>query len=171
MSQVKRPLKDAAAVNATRYRIGNDLKAIGIPVSFSSGGLTKFNRCQQGYPKEHWIDAACVGTNGSKVFIPKNLRPLQIKACGRGSRQMCRVNRYGFPRTGPKKEKRIHGFQTGDLIKAIVTKGKKIGTYLGRVAVRKTGNFNITMLKKTIQGINYRYCTLLQKTDGYSYAM
>ena len=170
LAQAKSPLKDAAAVNVTRYQIGNSLKALGLSVSFWTGGRTKFNRTRQNYPKAHWIDAACVGDNGHNVYIPKNLKPLQVKACGRGSRQMCRVNRYGFPRTVPKKEKRTQGFQTGDLVKAIVPYGKKKGTYFGRVAVRATGNFNIKLLKDTIQGINHRFCALIQRSDGYSYA-
>ncbi|MBK6999351.1 MAG: hypothetical protein IPH35_05090 [Rhodoferax sp.] len=41
------------------------------------------------------------------------------------------------------RSKSIQGFQTGDMVKAEVTKGKKAGTYSGRVAVRAAGNFNI----------------------------
>ncbi len=57
-AQTKKSLKDTAAVNATRYAIGNALKQFGLPVSFWSSGRTKFNRTQQKYPKDHWIDAA-----------------------------------------------------------------------------------------------------------------
>jgi len=83
---------------------------------------------------------------------------------------MCRMDRFGFPRTKAKGSKIVKGFQTGDIVKAVVTKGKKIGTYLGKIAVRASGNFNITTTKATIQGINYRYCTIVQKGDGYAYA-
>ena len=69
--------------------------------------------------------------------------PLQVKAEGRGSRQMCRVNSYGFPRTKAKASKRVKGFQTGDIVQAIVPKGKNKGTHVGRVAIRTAGNFNI----------------------------
>jgi hypothetical protein len=75
----KAPLKDAAAVNATRYATGNGLKGFNLPVSFWSGGRTKFNRMSQGYPKDHWVDAACVGENGRKVFISPYHRFLSIK--------------------------------------------------------------------------------------------
>jgi len=57
-TQSKAPLKDAAAVNATRYATGNALKSFGLPIAFSSGGRTKFNRIKLGYSKDHWIDAA-----------------------------------------------------------------------------------------------------------------
>jgi len=166
LSQVKQPLKDAAAINAIRYAIGNKLKLFGLPVSFWSGGRTKYNRVAQGYTKDHWIDAACVGETGQSVHISEKLRPLTIKATGRGSRQMCRVDRYGFPRTKPKQFKRVHGFQTGDIVKAIVPSGKKAGTHLGRVAIRTKGSFRVGK----VDGISWKYCQLLQQTDGYEYA-
>ncbi|HEC85872.1 MAG TPA: HNH endonuclease [Thioploca sp.] len=168
-AQAKASLRDTAAVNATRYAIGEALKTFGFVISFSSGGRTKFNRTQQGYPKEHWVDAACVGENGNPVAIPKAITPLIITAKGRGSRQKCRMNKYGFPRTGPKKHKRVKGFQTGDIVKAIVTKGKKIGTYVGRVAVRATGSFDIGSGIEAVGSISYKYCQLLQRSDGYDY--
>lgn len=166
------PLKDAAAVNATRYAIGNMLKTFGLPVTFFTGGRTKFNRTRQGYPKEHWIDAACVGETGCKVRIPLSLNAMSIGAAGRGSRQTCNMNRFGFPRTGAKKEKRVLGFQTGDLVRAIVPKGKKTGTYVGRVAVRSTGSFNVQVPRNgTVQGISFRYCKIIQRGDGYVYSI
>src|SRR5262247_566120 len=60
-AQAKAPLKDAAAVNATRWALFDRLKGIGLVVETGSGGLTKINRTQRGLPKAHWIDAACVG--------------------------------------------------------------------------------------------------------------
>jgi 5-methylcytosine-specific restriction endonuclease McrA len=168
-AQAKTPLKDAAAVNATRYATGNVLKDFCLPITFSSGGRTKFNRVKLGYSKDHWIDAACVGESGAQVVIPQTITPLTITAKGRGSRQKCSMNQYGFPRTGPKKHKRVKGFQTGDIVKAIVTKGKKIGTYVGRVMVRASGSFDIGIGKEKVSGISYKYCQLLQRSDGYEY--
>jgi 5-methylcytosine-specific restriction endonuclease McrA len=167
----KTPLKDAAAVNASRYAIGKALKIFALPISFWSGGRTKHNRCQQNYPKDHWVDAACVGVMGEKVYIPPQLKPLHIKADGRGSRQKCLSDKYGFPRTAPKAAKRVFGFQTGDFVEARVTKGKKTGRYVGRVAVRSVGNFNIKSNGKIVSDINHRYCRILQKMDGYSYVI
>ncbi len=168
-AQAKVPLKDAAAVNATRYATGNVLKDFGLPITFSTGGRTKFNRTTRGYPKAHWIDAACVGESGAKVVIPPAITPLIITAKGRGSRQKCSMNQYGFPRTSPKKHKRVKGFQTGDIVKAVVTKGKNIGTYIGRVVVRARGSFDIGIGKKKVSGISYKYCQLIQRVDGYEY--
>ena len=171
LKDAKAPLKDAAAVNASRYAIGNALKTFGLPISFASGGRTKFNRCQQNYQKDHWVDAACVGESGRKVFIHPLHKPLLIKAESRGSRQMCLPDKYGFPRTDPKAQKRVFGFQTGDLVEAKVTKGRKIGIYQGRVAIRSTGNFNIKAEGKIVQGISHKFCRILQRANGYSYTV
>ena len=85
---------------------------------------------------------------------------------------MVKPDKYGFPRTSPKlRQKQFFGFQTGDIVKAVVTKGKKVGTYVGRVAARKTGNFNIKTAISTVQGINHKYCKLIHKADGYNYAI
>ncbi len=84
---------------------------------------------------------------------------------------LCRMDRFGFPRTKAKGPKIVKGFQTGDIAKAIVTKVKKIGTYLGKVAVRVSGNFNITTNTGTIQGINHKYCKTIQKGYGYAYSI
>jgi 3-dehydroquinate synthase class II len=54
------------------------------------------------------------------------------------------MDKYGFVRTSPKESKFVKGFQTGDIVKATVMSGKKAGTYVGRVAVRTTGSFNVT---------------------------
>ena len=79
------------------------------------------------------------------------------------------MGKRGFPRTGSKGVKQVNGFRTGDIVRAVVTVGSKIGTSVGRVAVRATGSFNIATEKGTIQGISYRFCTPLHKCDGYGY--
>ena len=167
--QAKQPLKDAAAINATRWALWRRMDVLGLPLEVGTGGHTKFNRRKQDYPKSHWIDAACVGESGQQVCISPNHAPLQIKAMGHQSRQMCRVDKYGFPRTSPKQGRVHFGFQTGDMVKALVTKGVKRGMYVGRVSVRASGFFNITTPTGTTQGIGYRYYTPIHKSDGYLY--
>lgn len=168
--QAKKPLKDAAAVNATRWNLFNTLKKTGLSVEVGSGGLTKFNRTQRGLPKRHWLDAACVGNSTPEPLFQIHKQVLEVKAMGHGSRQMCRVDQYGFPRTKSKPTtKKVKGFQTGDIVKAVVTKGKKIGTYVGRVAVRSSGSFNIKTKKAVVQGISWKYCQFIHCLDGYNY--
>jgi 5-methylcytosine-specific restriction endonuclease McrA len=169
LAQAKAPLKDAAAVNATRWALYERLKALGLPIECGSGGLTKYNRTSRGLDKDHWIDAACVGKSTPGQLSVDGVKPLNINAAGSGVRQMCRMNKFGFPRTGPKEVKFVKGFQTGDMVRAIVTNGKKAGISIGRVAVRATGSFNITTAKGTVQGISYKYCKAAHKMDGYSY--
>ncbi len=171
LAQAKRPLADTAAVNSTSFKLLSVLKATGLPVETGSGGLTKFNRTNQELVKTHWIDAACVGKSTPEKLIIKGVKPLLIKACGHGNRQMCGTNKYGFP-IRHRSRKQIHfGFQTGDIVKAIVTKGKKIGEHIGRVLCRTTGSFDITITTKTerVAGISYKYCKHIHKKDGYSY--
>jgi 5-methylcytosine-specific restriction endonuclease McrA len=168
LAQAKRSLKDAAAVNSTRWALFGALKATGLPVATGSGGLTKFNRVRLNLPKAHWLDAACVGeTPDLRVLIKQ---PLLIKTAGHGSRQMCRTDKFGFPSRYVPRNKYVQGFQTGDIVKAIVTSGKKIGTHVGRVAVRSTGSFNISTSGGLMQGISYKYCKTVHKKDGYNYS-
>ena len=78
---------------------------------------------------------------------------------------MCRVDKYGFPRTKAKQNRIVFGFQTGDIVRAIVPKGKKAGTHIGRVAVRAKGSFRVG----NVDGINWKYCKPTHRSDGYGY--
>ena len=167
--QGKIPLRSAAYMNATRYKLYEALEKLGIEIEGSSGGRTKYNRLKQGYKKEDWIDAMCVGESGEKVFVEKEHEVLDIAATGWGSRQMCNVNKLGFPCSEPKGPSRINGFRSGDIVRALVPKGKKQGSYVGRVTVRSSGYFNIKTNSGRVEGISSRYCKLLQTLSGYSY--
>jgi 5-methylcytosine-specific restriction endonuclease McrA len=169
LAQAKTPLKDAAAVNTTRWTLYERLTQMGLPVECGSGGLTKFNRVQRGLPKAHWIDAACVGGSTPAVLKLSGVAPLLITASGHGSRQMCNVNKHGFPCSKPKGAKKVKGFQTGDLVRAVVSSGTKPGIYVGRVLVRASGSFDIRTKGGRVQGISHRLCTPLHRCDGYSY--
>jgi 5-methylcytosine-specific restriction endonuclease McrA len=169
LAQAKAPLKDAAAVNTTRWVLFERLQALRVPIECGSGGLTKFNRTIRGLPKAHWMDAACVGKSTPEQLHITDVVPLLITANGYGNRQMCLMDKRGFPRTKPKQAQSVKGYQTGDIVKAVVTHGKKVGTYVGRVAVRATGYFNITTEAGTIEGISHRYCHPISRVDGCSY--
>lgn len=170
LSQAKKPLADTAAVNTTRWNLYENLKKTGLPVEVGSGGRTKYNRTIRGLEKTHYWDAACVGASTPEQLITSVIKPLLIAAKGHGTRQQCRTNKFGFPVRYCSKTKFHKGFQTGDIVKAVVTSGKKIGTYVGRVATRATGSFNISAPDRLVQGISHKYCTHIHKKDGYSYA-
>jgi hypothetical protein len=168
LTQAKALLPDAAAVNSTRWALYQRLKAMGLDIEVASGGRTKYNRHRLQVPKKHCLDAACVG----HVDVIQNWQQpvLCIQSAGRGSYQRTRLTKHGFPRGYLTRSKSAFGFQTGDLVRAVVTTGKKAGTYLGRVAIRAGGRFNIQSATGLVQGIHYRFCTLLQRADGYGYA-
>jgi 5-methylcytosine-specific restriction endonuclease McrA len=169
-AQARRPLTDAAAVNATRWALYRHLLATGLPVEVGTGGRTKWNRTRRELPKAHWIDAACVGASMPERLVCAGVVPLQIKAMGRHSRQMCRTNASGFPDKAPKATSVVAGMRTGDLVRAVVpAPSSKAGTYTGRLAVRATGSCNITTSTGTVQGIHIRYCRPLHRGDGYTY--
>jgi hypothetical protein len=119
-------------------------------------------------PKTHWIDAACVGASTPTIITIRSVIPLLIEAMGRQRRQMCLPDAFGVPRTNGKGKSLVQGFRTGDIAKAIVPTGTKMGTDVGRVAVRATGSFNITTAQGTLQGLNARYFTAIHRVDGYS---
>jgi len=168
LKQAKAPLKDAAAVNSTRWALFNALKETGLPVTTGTGGQTKYNRTQFRLPKAHWLDAVCVGQ--VDVLEVLTSKPLLITAKGHGTRQMCGTDKFGFP-TRHKSRVQIHkGFQTGDIVQAVVTTGKKVGSYLGRVLCRASGSFDIVAKAGRVAGISHKYCKPIHQKDGYSYA-
>jgi 5-methylcytosine-specific restriction endonuclease McrA len=167
LAQSKRTLKDAAAVNVTRLALVNRLRATGLPLELASGGRTKYNRVTLGLPKTHALDAACVGTLSG--VTDWQMPTIQLRCTGRGSYQRTRLDRFGFPRGYLTRTRRVHGFQTGDLVRADVPSGKRVGTYVGRVAVRAIGSFNIQGAGDVVQGIAHRHCRLVQRSDGYGY--
>lgn len=168
VAQLKRPLKDAAAVNTTRWALIHALKTTCLPVVTGSGGRTKYNRHNLAIPKTHALDAACVGQVDALVEWRKPT--LLIKCAGRGSYKRTRLDKFGFPRGYLTRQKSIRGFQTGDLVLADVPVGKKAGRHIGRVAVRASGSFNIQNgTHGVVQGISHKHFRIVQRGDGYSY--
>lgn len=160
-------LRDAAAVNSTRWALWRALSATELPVRCSTGGRTKWNRVRFGIPKTHALDAACVG------FMDKisswRQPALMIQCVGRGAYKRTHLNRFGFPRSIMMRRKQVRGFQTGDHVRAIVPSGVHAGTWTGRVAVRATGTFKI-LCGSGRPDVNWRHCRLLQRGDGYGYS-
>jgi hypothetical protein len=168
LKNLQTPLKDAAAVNTTRWSLFEALKSLTLPLEVGSGGLTKWNRIRFQIPKTHALDAACVGKR--EDVQNWNCPILSIRCTGRGSYQRTRLTKYGFPRGYLMRKKSVQGFQTGDLVHAEVPQGRHKGTYRGRVAIRASGSFNIQTQDRLIQGISHRYCRLIWRADGYSYS-
>lgn len=90
LAGLKKPLRDAASVNATRWALHRELGVM-FPgqVSVGSGGLTKYNRTRADLPKSHTLDALCVGKIEAVGSYPS--RVALAKATGRGVYQRTKV--------------------------------------------------------------------------------
>ncbi|NEQ35533.1 MAG: HNH endonuclease [Okeania sp. SIO3I5] len=166
LKQAKTPLKDAAAVNATRWKIFETLKKTELPVVTGSGAQTKYNRRRLDLPKEHWIDAACVGEVEKLTIL--TAQPLIVTAMGHGCRQMVQMDKYGFPRKGYKATKPVPGWKTGDIIN--VVKGQNIGLKGVRIkTVRSKGNFDIRH-QDEILSVSRNHIQPVHRRDGYNYS-
>ena len=171
-AQAKKPLKDASAVNSVRWAIWRMFDASGLPVEIGTGGRTKFNRTTQGYPKAHWIDAACVGASGQAVKLCPTIKQLLIKAMGRGKRQMVTTDKHGFP-AGQPKQRNKQGWRTGDMASAIIEKGKYAGIYPQCRVIAKADAVVIVPAGwdyKDRISTNARCLKPIHRCDGYSYS-
>ena len=166
LRDAKRPLKDATAVNATRWELFRRLQATGLPVECGSGGRTKFNRSTRGLPKAHWLDAACVGAGTPEVLDVEGVRPLLVEACGHGKRQRQNLNKYGSPRGNPARQgKHFYGFRTGDIVRAEIPTGINRGTHTGRIAIRFRPSFRLGAIDVHPDRLH-----TVHRADGYNYA-
>ena len=162
LSQAKKPLRDAAAVNATRWKLFETLKSTQLPVVTGTGGQTKYNRQRFELPKTHFYDAACVGQTDSLEVLAN--QALVITCKGHGGRQKAALNKYGYPiRYNPLRP--IKGWQSGDL--AVDQEGN-----LGRVNPRsKSNSFNFTVLGQKAKSIHVNKLRRVHRKDGYTYAL
>lgn len=169
MDQAKKPLKDAASVNSTKNALLSRLQETGLPVETSTGGRTKYNRRRLNLPKTHWLDAACVGKPETLNVL--TTQALLIYATGWGSRKMCVTDKFGFPKSHRQRKKIHFGYQTGDIVKAVLPKGKFAGIHVGRLTARKTGVFQMVNAKGVkVNPVNRKYCKALHRNDGYKYS-
>jgi hypothetical protein len=157
---------------ATRWALYHRLQTLGLPIECGTGGRTKYNRTRRGLAKAHWLDAACVGASTPEQLHVKGVVPLLIKAYGHGRRQMCLMDKHGFPRTAAKQKKFTHGFRTGEIVRADVPSHlKNQGIHIGRMSAKANGAFTITTSTRTVTDIGKNYCQTLQRADGYGYQL
>ena len=167
--QAKRPLKDAAAVNSTRWKLFEVLKQTNLTVITGSGGLTKFNRTRLELPKTHWLDAACVGVVDTLLLLTNKI--LSVKATGHGCRRMTRIDKYGFPCTEAKQT--FNHISTGDFVKATIRKDRKnvtAGTYSGRVKTPTPKGCEVVINGFRVGFSSMQDIKIIHHSDGFSYA-
>jgi 5-methylcytosine-specific restriction endonuclease McrA len=159
LKQAKAPLKDAAAVNSTRWRLFEMLKGFDQPLTTGTGGQTKYNRVRLGLPKEHWLDAACVGVVDTLKILTNKI--LKVKSTGHGTRRLCRMDKFGFPCSKPRRSYNT-SWKTGDI-------ARTRSGIVGRVVIQ-----NDKRLEVRADGKRH-YCKpdevkSIHRKDGYSYA-
>jgi hypothetical protein len=164
-AQAKEPLRDAAAVNATRWALWRALDAR-LPTHVGSGGQTKWNRARNRLPKSHTLGALAVGDVEAVTTTVSTV--LVVEATGRGSYARTRADRHGFPRLRLPRRTRFFGFRTGDPARAAIASGKHAGTHTGRVAVRSSGSHTLRTPRGPIK-TSWKNLRLLQRADGYGY--
>ncbi|MGC9541811.1 RNA-guided endonuclease IscB [Streptomyces sp. UG1] len=172
LQQVKTPLRDASAMNATRWQLIEALGTLGRPVHTWTGEGTRNNRNATGLTKTHTLDALCIGpldheSGDAIVRFPQHV--LVAKATGRGSYARTTPNRYGFPRLRRARTKRHFGYVTGDLVRAVMPTGRWAGTWTGRISVRARGQHSLTTPLGRIN-VSHWHLKFLQRGDGYGYS-
>ena len=145
-------------------------------VECSSGGRTKYNRTNLGYPKDHQYDAACIGnvpTNGYEDLTHGYY--VYAKATGRGTRFRGKVNKCGIiTRKLAPRAKKVSGFMNGDIVVANIPHRelkpyKYEGRYTGRVMTRASGSFDIRTVNGKLVTVSYKFIKKIQNADGYQY--
>ncbi len=61
------------------------------------------------------------------------------------------------------------GFQTGDLVEAVIPRGKYLGTWIGRATVKARGQIVIATGTGINRKTSHQYCRVLQRGDSWQY--
>lgn len=165
-NQLKKPLTDATAVNATKNKLFTELLRTGLPVVTGTGGQTKYNRLRLVVPKTHAHDAACVGevNRVNDWGVPH----IGIQCNGRGRYSRTLSDKYGFPKAYLPRIKKAFGFATGDLVQTAIRTNEGVKNVIARIAVRTNGYFNLLYCKK-LYSVKWSNCRIVQRNSGYSY--
>ena len=165
--------KGAAQMNSARKELYGMLeKKTGLSVDVFYAFQTRFNRVSQFHMKDHWVDASCVGDSGKRVNISYVSNVHVWRSIGRGSRQMCMMNKYGLPRSKAKGSKRFFTptglfFQTGDRVKMSKGSGIFKVSHFGTVVIRSTGKFDIILKNNKKISSTWKNFVKLNSFNGY----
>lgn len=170
LAHAKAPLKDAAAVR--RGPVGADRPAQG---PLADRVRERWAHQVQPDPArfcERPLDRRGLrpSDSGERVTIRDGFRPLGIVAKGRGTRQVVRTGDRVPARQGRSHQAgfRVFDGRSGRLVQPA---GKYAGVHVGRLAgIRATGQLDIATATATITA-SHKNFTLIQRGDGYGYAM
>jgi hypothetical protein len=171
-----KPMKDAQAVNTIRWKIAETLKNSGMPLSYGTGGKTRYNRTQAGLPKTHYYDAASVNC----IPIDDGNHPvLAIHAVGYGHRRD--LGNFQTIQTAPgfkrayKRIEHCQGFAKFDMVEIQARKGRFIGSLncFDKTAEGKNQKLRVKtdwIAKDGRVSGNITQLRKIQNRDGYAYA-
>lgn len=177
-------LADASQMNIIIPALIRRIEQMGLPTAEYDAYTTSWTRNRLGIAKTHVNDALCVGVPDAITTVPK--RKMQVRAIGRGDRQMLRPSdRHGNPRGQgyrdycalPRQrqgytpcpghrsqEKKIMGIASGDLVR--LAHGKR-GVLLGYTALdKKRGRVAVVAGGKSVS-VKAQDATLLARNHGY----
>lgn len=165
------PKNYGAWVNIYHKRLNTDVNQFGFKdIVLSDGVTTAINRMTHNIIKLHYNDAICVGDNLPEKFNDYTTVAYVITAKGRGNRIKGNTNCCGIlNKNNIHREKTCRGFQTGDLCKIEIKRGKYAGVYVARITIRHNGQFDFKNGKQRIS-TNWKNCKVIQRNDGYDYA-
>lgn len=158
--------RGSANSNRIKHFMLGALRGVGPEVCTYSGLTTKKFREMFGLPKQHWVDAVCVGGLPSSPRTKSLQCPLVIKAMGHGSRRIVQLDKNGFPRqhrirVRPGRDE----IGTGDYAEVVAKRGRHAGRrFIGRVTVKRNSVCKLGPCEADSK--NFR---VLQKADGYAY--
>ena len=142
-------------------------------VECASGGRTKYNREHiLKLTKDHHYDALAVGTVPENGYTDRTGGyTLYVQAMGRGNRLRGHRNACGIlTDKWTDRRKQVNGLQTGEMVRVVIPNGKYVGTYTGRIMIRKSGTHDIRTLDgKLVTGTKKSVYKVLQYADGYNY--
>lgn len=94
-----------------------------------------------------------------------------IQSISHASRTSYRTDKYSFFNRHVPQEKIHFSCQTGDIVKAVVISGKKVGEYVGKLAIGTSGSCNISTKNRLVRGISRRLIQRIHPKDSYSHAV
>lgn len=173
----KQSLRGASVMNQLRFKLTEMIAALDLPVKSFPSKMTYENRLRiYGDIKTsgdkdacHWIDAICVGDIRNVKSFVQNV--LIIESRGHGSRQMCITDKYGFPKTHRKRQRKFFGIRTGDLVRN--QENGKTGFVTAARSPRTEKSKSSSIEVKFPDGkrnVTSSKLEPLQKSDGYMYS-
>jgi hypothetical protein len=162
----KAPLKDATAVNATRWELFRRLVRRACRSSAARAGAPSSTARRAGCPRRTgWTPR--VGASTPEVLDVAGVRPLLAEACGHGKRPRQNLDKSGSPRGEPApRPKTSFGFRTGDIVRADIPNGKHRGMHVGRIAIRHSPSFRMGSIE-----VHSKYLAAVYRADGYNYSL